>query len=218
MTKYIIKRLLASVLVLWGVVTLVFFDTDINFHNNTVYNPRRLYFIEQTNGTNIFFKEKDYIKSDYNTYLLTEEATIFRDSYKIAEKDEFISEYKKDANSTFLLIEVDNNIINVATTSNEINEIKRLFKTEEEQEPDDATGGADENNKTEQEPDDTLGGTDENNKTEQEPDDTTGGADNTVINAVLPYTGTKTNNAIIAIMIILIACSVRYYIRYSEIK
>lgn len=108
-------------------------NTDIYFHNNIVYNPRRLYFIEQTYGTNIFFKENDYIKSDYNTYMLTEESTIFRDSYKISEKDEFIAEYKKDANSSFSLIEVDDNIINVAIASNDIRTIKKLFGIEEEE-------------------------------------------------------------------------------------
>lgn len=154
-------------------------NTDIYFHNNTVYNPRRLYFIEQTNGTNIFFKENDYIKSDYNTYLLTEEATIFRDSYKIEEKDEFISEYKKDANSTFSLIEIDDNIINVAIGSNKINEIKKLFRTEEEQEkdPDDSTDETDEENKAEQDPDDSTDETDEKNKTEQELNGTTDDTD-----------------------------------------
>lgn len=110
-------------------------DTDIYFHDNIVYNPRRLYFMEETHGTNVFFKEKDYIKSDYNTYLLTEDATIFRDSYKMSEKDDFISEYKKDAHSTFLPIKVEENIVNVSATSNSINAIKKLFASEEEQEP-----------------------------------------------------------------------------------
>ena len=103
-------------------------DTDINFHHNIVYNPRRLYFIEQTNGTNIYFKEKDYIKSDYNTYMLTEDAKLFRDSYSLNEKDTFIAEYKKDANSTFTLIEVDEAIINTASTSNDIKTVNKLFK------------------------------------------------------------------------------------------
>ncbi len=106
-------------------------NTDIYFNNNLVYNPRRLYFIEQTNGTNIFFKENDYIKSNYNTYWMTEEATIFRDTYKVSEKDNFIAEYNKDSNSIFNLIEVDENIVNIANTSNEINEIKKLFGIEE---------------------------------------------------------------------------------------
>ena len=112
-------------------------DTDINFHHNIVYNPRRLYFAEQTNGTNIYFKEKDYIKSDYNTYLCTDETKIFRDNYTIAEKDNFIAEYKKDVNSTFSLIEVDEDIIETAVTSNESKIIKKLFGVEEEEEPED---------------------------------------------------------------------------------
>ncbi|MBQ3514048.1 MAG: hypothetical protein IJA32_09680 [Lachnospiraceae bacterium] len=102
-------------------------DTDIYFHHNTVYNPRRLYFIEQTNGTNIFFKEKDVIRSDYNTYLLAEDALIFRHLYKIGEKDTFIEEYHKDANSTFTLIEVDDNIVKVAATSDSISAIRKFF-------------------------------------------------------------------------------------------
>lgn len=106
-------------------------NTDIYFHNNVVYNPRRLYFMEETHGTNVFFKEKDYIKSDYNTYFLAEDATIFRDFYKMSEKDNFISEYKKDTHSTFTLIEAEENIINISTSSNSINAIKKLFDLEE---------------------------------------------------------------------------------------
>lgn len=121
-------------------------NTNINFHNNIVYNPRRLYFIEQTNGTNVFFKENDYIKSDYNTYLITEETTIFRDAYKIAEKDEFISEYKKDNNSTFSLINVDNNIIKTATTSNEISKIRKLFSEEDNTGKDNTNKPSDDDN------------------------------------------------------------------------
>ena len=112
-------------------------DTDIYFHHNIVYHPRRIYFIEQTYGTNIFFQTKDLIKSDYNEYFLTEEATIFRDSYKIGEKDDFIADYKKDSNSTFTLIEVDENIIQTAMTSDEIKDMKKLFWGEEDQEQED---------------------------------------------------------------------------------
>lgn len=107
-------------------------NTDIYFHDNTVYNPRRIYFIEQTYGTDVFFKENDYIKSDYNTYFLAEDSTIFRDSYKIAEKDNFISEYQKDEHSVFLLIEVEEHKVNGAVTFNDIKEIRKLFGVEEE--------------------------------------------------------------------------------------
>lgn len=110
-------------------------NTNIYFHENIVYNPRRIYFIEQSNGTNIFFKEKDYIKSDHNTYLLAEDAKIFRDFYPISEKDEFVSEYKKDVNSTFTLIEEDETVVTVSAASDKIGEIKALFIKEEEQKP-----------------------------------------------------------------------------------
>lgn len=108
-------------------------DTDIYFHHNIVYHPRRLYFVEQTGGTNIFFKETDYIRSDYNTYLMTKDVPIFRDFFKIGDKDKFISEYGKDENSTFSLIEVDESIINTAAESNTVKTIKKLLR----EEPDD---------------------------------------------------------------------------------
>lgn len=122
-------KYVAAHILFWGYLIE---NTDIYFYDNVVYNPRRLYFIEQTNGTNIFFKETDYIRSDYNTYQLAEDATIFRDSYQISEKDDFISEYNKDVNSVFSLIEADENIIKAATTSDNIQEIKKLFGWEEE--------------------------------------------------------------------------------------
>lgn len=124
--KYVVAHIL-----FWGYSIE---DTNIYFNNNIVYNPRRIYFIEQTYGTNIFFKENDYIKSDYNKYLMAEDATIFRDSYKIAEKDNFITEYNKDNNSIFELINVDDNIVQVANSVNEISKINNLFIEEEEPE------------------------------------------------------------------------------------
>ena len=114
-------------------------DTDIFFHHNTVYNPRRIYFIEQTNKTNIFFQEKDYIKSDYNTYFMAEDATIFRDTYKINAKDDFISAYKKDQNSEFTLIEPDDAMISEFASSDDIVSLKAVFGYEEEPDDDDFT-------------------------------------------------------------------------------
>ncbi len=106
-------------------------NTDIYFHDNIVYNPRRLYFIEQTNGTNIFFKEKNYIKSDYNTYFMAEDAKIFRDSYQVSEKEVFVSEYKKDNHSVFSQIEPEENIIKISTETDQISEIKKMFEVSE---------------------------------------------------------------------------------------
>lgn len=107
-------------------------NTDIYFHHNIVYHPRRLYFIEQTNKTNIFFKEKDVIRSDFNTYRMEEDATIFRDAYTVLEKDDFIAEYRKDANSVFEQVEADETILQEAGTASKTSEIKKLFQVEEE--------------------------------------------------------------------------------------
>lgn len=174
-------------------------DTDIYFHHNIVYNPRRLYFIEQTNGTNIYFKEKDYIKSDYNTYLCTDETTIFRDSYKIAEKDTFVSEYKKDANSTFSLIEVDENI-QKASTSNDRKMIKQLFGIEEEEDSEDVEPDDDQDNESDEKTEDKKTD-DENlkkqdNEDDKKPDDGIGGEvtkpQDTAPKAGTKFTDTKT--------------------------
>ena len=111
-------------------------DTDIYFHHNIVYHPRRLYFIEQTNKTNIFFQEKDVIRSDYNTYMMEKDATIFRDTYTVLEKDDFVAEYRKDVNSAFQQIEVDERILQGVATADKTSEIKKLFQVEEEKEED----------------------------------------------------------------------------------
>lgn len=106
-------------------------NTDIYFHDNIVYNPRRIYFIEQTNKTNLFFQKSEFIRSDYNTYLLGEDSRIFRDYYSIEEKDTFVSEYKKDVHSTFELIEVKEDIVNTSATSNDVEEIRKVLGVEE---------------------------------------------------------------------------------------
>ncbi|MBQ2800394.1 MAG: leucine-rich repeat protein [Lachnospiraceae bacterium] len=106
-------------------------NTDIYFHDNIVYNPRRIYFVEQTNKTNIFFQKSEFIRSDYNTYLLGEDTKIFRDFYSIEEKDTFVSEYKKDVHSTFELIEVKEDIINTSANSNDVKEIRKALGVEE---------------------------------------------------------------------------------------
>ena len=82
----------------------------------------------------MFFKEKDLLRSDYNTYLMEEDSLIYRHMYKVAEKDTFISEFNKDVNSTFTLIEVDDSLVNVAVTSDDIKEIRKSFSIEEEPE------------------------------------------------------------------------------------
>ena len=119
-------------------------NTDIYFHNNFVYNPIRIYFIEQTNKTNIFFKEKNLIRSDYNTYYMNNTATIFRDSYKIGEKDTFIAEYNdKDTNSIFNLLEdlngddnrYEDPIVKLALSATEVYDVFKEFGVTVERQP-----------------------------------------------------------------------------------
>ncbi len=105
--------------------------TDIYFHNNIVYNPRRIYFIERINGTVPFFKNYDYIKSDYNAYYLASDAKIYDYLYPIEEKDNFIAEYNKDVHSTFESIDVNQGIVNTANNSDDIEEIRALFEHED---------------------------------------------------------------------------------------
>ncbi len=108
-------------------------NTDIYFHNNTVYNPRRLYFIEETNKTDVFFKERNFIRSDYNNYMLADDATIYRHLYKLSEKNAFVLEFNKDKNSIFDSIKVDDNIVKTAAKEDDINKIRKLFSLEEEE-------------------------------------------------------------------------------------
>ena len=106
--------------------------TDIYFHNNIYYNPNRVFFIEVTKGTLDFFKDHDYIRSDYNTYYMAPEAkildTLYWDSYTAEEKDAFISTYHKDEHSKFYTITPDPNIGRIGLTSNSIGEIRTLAK------------------------------------------------------------------------------------------
>ena len=106
-------------------------NTDIYFHHNLVYNPRRLYFIEQTYGTNLFFSDHDYIKSDYNEYLMNEDTTIFRDSYNINSVDEFRKEFHKDEHSNFSLVELNEDLIDVASYTLEPKAFSMIMKYSE---------------------------------------------------------------------------------------
>ena len=109
-------------------------NTDIEFTNNIMYNPRRIYFAAYQGNTNEFFKQEDKIKSDYNTYYLGKDAKLFREEGSISDTSCLNEVYHKDANSTFLQVEVDDNIIQVATTSNKINEIRKTLGIETEPE------------------------------------------------------------------------------------
>lgn len=105
-------------------------NTDINFYNNTVYNPKRIYFIEKTNGTNIYFKEND-IKSNNNIYYYNKDMKLYRDEYNYENKDDFIKEFNKDSNSKFISIVPDEKIILLATTLNDIRKIRSYIIEDE---------------------------------------------------------------------------------------
>lgn len=109
-------------------------NTDIEFKDNMMYNPRRIYFVATQNNTTELFKQKDKIKSDYNTYYLGADAKLFREEGSVLNTSFLASLYNKDMNSTFNPIEVDNHIIQVATTSDQLDEIRGLFSMTEPEE------------------------------------------------------------------------------------
>ncbi len=63
-------------------------NTKIIFNKNHIYNPSKLYLIEDNSID--FFKENSKIQSDYNIYYLKNETKIFGNSYTISEKQDFI--------------------------------------------------------------------------------------------------------------------------------
>ncbi len=99
---------------------------DMYYHHNLIYNPVRVYAIHP--GTQNLFINQNFIRTDYNTFYMDNEAYIYRYSFRVWEKDDFISWANKDANSTFNYLETpDQNIINVSSTSDDIETIRRLF-------------------------------------------------------------------------------------------
>ncbi len=109
-------------------------NTDIEFKNNIMYNPRRVYFAASQNNTTELFKQQDKIKSDENVYYLGMDAKLFREEGSVLDTSCLSSLYNKDAHSTFNQIEVDSHIIQVATTSNQLEEIRELFSVLEPEE------------------------------------------------------------------------------------
>ena len=98
---------------------------DIGFHHNLIYNPLRVYSIKPSMEK--FFTDK-FIKSDYNTYYMSEDARIFNYIFPLWEKKDFIAWAHKDDNSSFISIsEIDKDLITVANTSDDISNIKKTF-------------------------------------------------------------------------------------------
>ena len=105
--------------------------TKIYFHDNYVYNSRMLYYIEHSHATDEYFQKSDDISSNFNHYYMNNDTTCFRDQYKYKDKDNFISEYHKDNNSEFILLnETNETIINTAAKSYDYKEVRKFFVDE----------------------------------------------------------------------------------------
>ena len=108
-------------------------NTRINFSNNYVYNPIRLFLIKPNdiNNTN-FFKTTSLIQFNFNKYYLNKDTTCIGDSYKYSQFENFITDFNKDKNSNFsLLNSIDENIVNKAQKSYDYNEIRSIFINQE---------------------------------------------------------------------------------------
>ena len=69
------------------------------------------------------------VKSDDNTYWMTEDARIFNYIYPSWEKDDFIAWAHKEDHSSFIpLWEIDQDFVNLACTSDDIDSIRAAFE------------------------------------------------------------------------------------------
>ena len=99
---------------------------DIVFHHNSIYNPRRVYAIKPSMED--FFTDS-FIKSDYNTYYMAEDARIFNYIFPSWEKNDFSKWAHKDDHSSFIsLLEIDQDLIKLACTSDDINSIRKAIE------------------------------------------------------------------------------------------
>lgn len=99
---------------------------DIGFHHNSIYNPRRVYAIKPSMED---FFTNDFVKSDNNTYYMAEDARIFNYIFPLWEKNDFSTWAHKDDHSSFIsLLEIDQDLIKLACTSDDINSIRKAFE------------------------------------------------------------------------------------------
>ncbi len=98
---------------------------DICFHHNQVYNPRRVYAIKPSMEG--FFTDS-FIKSDDNTYYMTEDARIFNYIYTSWEKEDFNTWAHKEENSSFVsLSEINQDMVELACIADDISTIRDAF-------------------------------------------------------------------------------------------
>ena len=104
---------------------------DIRFHDNLVYNPLRIYSVKPSMQE---FFAKDYIKSDNNIYYMADDARILNYIFPSWEKDDFIKWAHKESASSFNhLSEIDQDLIDVACSSDDINKIRKRFNANSKQ-------------------------------------------------------------------------------------
>ena len=90
-----------------------------------IYNPLRVYAVKPSMQE--FFAD-DFVKADNNTYYMSDDARIFNYIFPLWEKEDFIEAAHKDNNSGFhYLSKTDRDLINMAGSSDDINNIRKQF-------------------------------------------------------------------------------------------
>ena len=126
----------ASHILFWGYgFENVVEKTNIYFHRNYVYNPKRIYFIAGHQETNILFQKENCIRSDYNHYYLSKDSFIYWDEYNFQTRNNFTQDYNKDKNSEFILLDKEDPIwVDKITNSLDYKELRKLFVDDVEDE------------------------------------------------------------------------------------
>ena len=74
-----------------------------------------------------FFTD-DFVRSDNNIYYMTDDSRIFNYVFPLWEKDDFIKwSHKEDTSSFQYLSNTDQDLINTACSSDDINSIRKQF-------------------------------------------------------------------------------------------
>lgn len=119
----------SAVILFWGYDRE---NTDISFTNNTYYNPRKIFYINNT--TDAYLLENidnglQPIKSNNNRIILQNNVKLYRYSYTIDSRDYLFKLYNFDTDSTWELLESeDNNITIQAAQLENIEKLRALIK------------------------------------------------------------------------------------------
>ena len=128
----------ASHILFWGYnFDNVVEKTDMYFNHNYVYNPKRIYYVTTDKNTYLLFQKEECIRSDFNYYYLSNDSLVYRDNYDFTTRNNFIQDFNKDKNSTFILLdEVDPDIVDKATNSLDYKELRKIFVDDVDDEDD----------------------------------------------------------------------------------